>query len=366
MSVAADMSDSSSRNRRIISALAVAALLLAVLVVTATTAPATARGQVARSFESRTIGTANASTLVSSARLAITWNGGRLTAATGEPVTVYVSTRYSADQHTPQGWADFIAALPHGAELGAVTAYIAPLDELQEICGPHALGCYGGNQLYSSGDLYKTVTPQEIVRHEYGHHIAANRVNPPWRAIDWGPKAWATDQGICPRVASSTAYPGDEGDHYDLNPGEAWAESYRVFADQRTGVQPSPWEIIDPSFQPDADALAAIEKDVLEPWAAGTTAVFTKRFTAKTPKGWSIPISTPLDGDIAITVSLPKGGYHTVTLLGPDGKTVVARGLWSSATVQRITMTVCGQRPLTLRVTRRGALGRVAVAVSAP
>ncbi len=300
------------------------------------------------------------------ARRTVSWTGGPMTASTGEQVTVFVSTRYTAEQHNPQGWADFIASLPHGAELASVTAYIAPLDELQEICGTQALGCYGGGQLYSSGDVYKTVTPQEIVRHEFGHHIAANRSNPPWRAIDWGPKAWASDQGICTRTADLTAYPGDEGDHYDLNPGEAWAESYRVFAEQRAGVPPSPWEIVDPSFQPDPEALVAIEKDVLQPWTASTTRVYRRKLTLETPKVWSIPLQTPLDGDIAITVSLPKGGYHRVTLLGQDGTTVVARGLWSGTTTQRVSMTLCGQRSLTLRITRRGSVGRVTAVVSFP
>ena len=77
------------------------------------------------------------------------------------------------------------------------------------------------------------MTPQEVVRHEYGHHVAANRLNPPWSAADWGPKTWATDQGICALAAAGTAFPGNESDHYELNPGEAWAESYRIFADQR-------------------------------------------------------------------------------------------------------------------------------------
>jgi hypothetical protein len=340
--------------------LAVATLAAAALAAAAVPASAPLR-PAADGLHARTAGAVAPDT---SARGTVAWNGGRVTASTGEQLTVFVSTAYAPDQHSPQGWADFIAALPHGPELGLLTAYVAPLDELAEICGPHALGCYGGGELFSSGDVYETVTPQEIVRHEYGHHIAANRLNPPWRAIDWGPKAWATEEGVCSRVADHTAFPGDEGDLYELNPGEGWAEAYRVFADQRTGATPGLWEIVDPSFEPDAEALAAIERDVLQPWAAPTTATYAKRFVAKTPKGWSIPIATPYDGDIAVTVTLPRGGYHTVALL--SGKTVLARGLWAGARVQRITTTVCGARALTLRITRRGSLGRVAVTVTTP
>jgi hypothetical protein len=299
------------------------------------------------------------------ARRAATWRGGATATSTGETVNVYVSDSYTPEQHTPEAWAEFLAALPHGPELAALTAHIAPLDELQDICGPHSLGCYGGGQLYASGDAYGWATPQEIVRHEYGHHIANNRLNTPWPAVDWGPKTWATDQAICARSAAGSAYPGDEGDNYRLNPGEAWAESYRVFTDQRAGVAATPWEIVDPSFQPDAEAVAAVETDVLSPWTAQTTAVYRRKLGPKTPKVWSIPITTPLDGDLAIDVTLPTGGYHQVSLIGPD-KTVLARGLWSSTTTQRIATTVCGQRSLTLRVTRRGAAGRVTVRMTAP
>ncbi len=299
------------------------------------------------------------------ARTTLGWRGGLVTTSTGERVNVLVSNRYTPEQHTPEAWAEFLSSSPHGPELAALTAHIAPLDELAEICGPQALGCYGSQQLFAAGDTVAGVTPQEIVRHELGHHIAANRLNPPWRAIDWGPKAWATDQGICTRAANGTAYPGDEGDHYSLNPGEAWAESYRVFAEQRAGSPTSPWQIVDSSFQPDAEALATVERDVLRPWQAPTVVARARRFTASTSI-WSIPITTAADGDIAITVSLPKGGYHRVVLLGEDRKTLVARGLWSGTRTQRITATICGRRSLVLRITRRGSIGRVVVAVTKP
>ena len=145
-----------------------------------------------------------------------------------------------------------------------------------------------------------------------------------------------------------------------------WAEAYRVFAEQRAGLTPAPWQIVDPSFQPDADGLLAIERDVAQPWTAPTSATYATTFTKKGRTRWSIPIVASLDGDLAITISLPKGGYHDVVLLGPDGVTVLARGLWAGTRVQRITTTECGKRPLTLRITRRGSIGRVGVVVSTP
>ena len=358
-----------ARRRWYAAALAVGAT--AALAVAAVVAASSARvdggASSTRSFVARLAEPSGAPPVLgAAARRTVSWHGGLVTTSTGEQVSVFVSNRYSPEQHTPEAWAEFLVASPHGPELASVTAHILPLDELAEICGPQALGCYGAQQLFSAGDVVSGVTPQEIVLHELGHHIAANRLNPPWRALDWGPKSWATDQSICTRAAAGTAYPGDEGDHYELNPGEGWAESYRVFAEQRAGLVPAPWQIVDPSFAPDADALVAVERDVFRPWTAPTRVALGRRFTAATPKTWSIPVTTSADGDLTIAVSLPKGGHHHVVLLGDDGKTVIARGLWSGARSQRITAMVCGRRALVLRVTRRGSIGRVAVVVTAP
>ena len=93
--------------------------------------------------------------------------------------------------------------------------------------------------------------PEEVARHEYGHHIALNRSNAPWPAFDWGPKRWATAAHICPRVRWNTAYPGDESLLYKLNPGEAFAEAYRVLVDMLLGEAHPAWPLVDPSFYPD-------------------------------------------------------------------------------------------------------------------
>jgi hypothetical protein len=64
------------------------------------------------------------------------------------------------------------------------------------ICGDDAAGCYSGGELVFIGDPVGAWTPEGTARHEYGHHIAANRANPPWRALDWGTKRWAS---VCKR-----------------------------------------------------------------------------------------------------------------------------------------------------------------------
>src|SRR5262245_45871785 len=75
------------------------------------------------------------------------WKEQVYTASTGEPVDVAVSVSYPADQPIGQHWADFFAALPHGPELARLKAYIAPLSEVQSICGASAVGCYGDDRL---------------------------------------------------------------------------------------------------------------------------------------------------------------------------------------------------------------------------
>ncbi|MFO7592340.1 MAG: hypothetical protein R6X23_15890 [Acidimicrobiia bacterium] len=296
----------------------------------------------------------------------ITWLGGATTASTGERLVVFVSASLPPDTGSPQTWADFLAQLVHGQELTALTSYIATPSETEQLCGPRALGCYWSNRMVSIGTSAYGISADEVVRHEYGHHIAFHRLNPPWLAIAWGPKHWASDQDICRRAAQGTVFPGDEGAHYRLNPGEAWAETYRVLDEQRSGATGSGWSLVDPSFVPGATTLAAAEKDVLEPWADNTTTVLRNRFTDARRKPWVIRLDVPLDGLLQVTVSLPKGGLQEVALLSSDRKTVLARALWAGSTVKRISTSVCGVRTLYVRVSHRGALGRVAVVVYRP
>lgn len=301
-----------------------------------------------------------------STRAGATWSGGPTTAITGEVVTVYVSASLPAEVGTPSSWADFLAGLLHGPELGKLTTYIATLEEIQDLCGEYALGCYSGNRMAAIGETEYGITAAEVVRHEYGHHVAFNRLNSPWAAIDWGPKGWSSLANVCRRAADGTAYPGDEGDHYTLNPGEAWAETYRLLDERHAGASGSGWQLIDSSFHPDDAALQAAERDVLQPWVAPGRVGFKHRFTVKGKRVWSIPISTPLDGDLTVAISLPKGGLYDVVLVDTARKTIVATGLWSGATTKRISTQVCGARTLVLKVSRRGAYGRAAVTVDRP
>lgn len=293
------------------------------------------------------------------------WHGGTLGTTTGESVTVYVSDTYPPEQVAPQAWADFFAALPHGRELASVTVRIAPAAEVAAICGATASGCYGSGELVFIGDAGGSTRPEDVARHEYGHHIAANRANPPWRALDWGTKRWATVEQVCSRAKAGTAFPGNEDDQYELNPGEAFAEAYRVLAEQKAGAVLSSWSIVDGSFYPDPAALSALDQDVVKPWQAPVTKTVRAGFRQRGPRRWLLPVATPLDGELTATLRLPGGRLDTLELLSADGR-VLSRGLWAGTSTRRLSFVACGQRRLTLRVTRAGDPGRFAVTVTRP
>jgi hypothetical protein len=160
------------------------------------------------------------------------WWSGTYSIADGGEVAIYISMSYPEPGSLAQHWVDFFAGLPHGKEISALKIYIAPIAEVTELCSSvEALGCYGGPTLVTVGDTTDGIAPASVAAHEYGHHVAASRSNAPWRAVDWGTKRWASKVGVCSRVQSGTAFPGNEGLNYTLNPGEAFAESYRVLGE---------------------------------------------------------------------------------------------------------------------------------------
>jgi hypothetical protein len=281
-------------------------------------------------------------------------------------VTVYVSAAYPEADGVGRQWAEYFTGLVHGAELAMMRAYIAPLEEVAELCGSdHVVGCYGGQTLISVGDSSDGYVPASIAAHEYGHHVAANRSNAPWGAIDWGTKRWASHTNICSRTQAGMLFPGDEGLNYAFNPGEGFAESYRVLIETNGSAAGYHWPIVDTSFRPDVQALAAIRQDVLHPWIEPTTTTIKGRFRAGS-RTWSVSLATPLDGDVRIAVSVPGGGADDIALLAPGGRTVLGRGSWNSTGGKSLDYRICGARSLKVRVTRSGAATRFTLRVVAP
>jgi hypothetical protein len=292
---------------------------------------------------------------------AAAWQGGTFTASTGESVRVLVSDAYPDGMAVGQRWADFFASLLHGSELRLVTAHVVTPAEMSDFCGPHALGCYGGGDIVFMGETVAGVTAEEVARHEYGHHVAANRPNPPWLAVDTGPKNWASTANVCLRTRQGTAFPGNEDRYYELNPGEAFAEVYRVLNELRAGATSFSWSLVDDSFYPNQAALDAAEKDVVAPWSAPSTSTVSARFNGK--RNWTTTVSTPLDGSLDVSLRFPRGGLHELVVLAADKRTVLGTGLWSGGAEKRVTTTVCGQRTIVVRVSPRGSGRKFSVRV---
>jgi hypothetical protein len=163
--------------------------------------------------------------------------------------------------------------------------------------------------------------------------------------VDWGTKRWATAMNVCTRTAAGTAFPGDEGANYRLDPGEALAESYRILNFDKQ-AWPS-WTvlaplIVDPSFAPTPAALDALKEDVLDPWTGPTVASFGGR-VASVKRAATHVVATPLDGSFSVKLSrAPQGA--SVSLVDTRTGKLLAKG------TRRISFTVCGQRKLSLLV----------------
>ena len=191
--------------------------------------------------------------------------------------------------------------------------------------------------------------------HEYGHHIALNRSNSPWQAVLWGTKRWASYVHVCERVLARTAFPGDEGANYFRNPGEAFAESYRVLNDRRAPLSSVtlPWRMV--GFDPDPTALALLEEDVLHPWTSSTIS----RWRGRLPRG----------GVSRFTLPTPRDGFAKFVLHAPPGSAVAVldprTGRVRGAARSEIRYGVCGERTLNLAVALTRP-GRFSVTLARP
>jgi hypothetical protein len=282
--------------------------------------------------------------------------GGVYIVKSGARVTIQSSSAYPVDPAVNQTAADFVDSLVHGSEISTVKIYFAPPAEVGTLCSAQeADGCYfpATGQIITVGEDTPWSTVEEVVTHEYGHHVASNRDNDPWPAVAYGTKRWATYEGVCQKEASGVAFPGDEGEHYLQNPGESFAESFLHLNEAKLGLPETPWAY-DPMFTPDATALAAIEQDVLKPWKRTSLRHLSGRFTRRGQQK-TFNFNTPLDGVFAAELDGPRGSKLTVS--GPRLVKRYSAGLAAGL--------VCGQRKVTARVTAGGA-GRYAAATLIP
>jgi hypothetical protein len=271
--------------------------------------------------------------------------GGEYTVADNYRVNVRTSDVYPVDDQQNQDLADFLDRALHGPEIQTVTIYRVSPSEITEICGSaDALACYAP----SLKELFTPVEPatsefswQGALLHEYGHHVANSRTNTPFRpTVDYGPKRWASYENVCALTKRGKLHPGAETfPQYKLNPGEGWAESYRVVNEGLLGLAQEDI-VVDGRFYPNTRATQLLRQDVVNPWKQGPASTLTGRLAAGRSRTYRI--ATPLDG--AFTIRAPAG--LALTVLGP---TKLKSGSGSVST------TICGQRSLKLRVTAKRA-----------
>jgi hypothetical protein len=293
--------------------------------------------------------------------------GGTVAASTGEEVTVRFSDSYPQDPSLAQRWANLLASLLHGSELQSLVLYLAPLREVQSVCGQSALACYSPGQslIVASADrVAPDVTAESIVMHEYGHHVASSRSDAPWAAVDYGTKRWSSYLQVCAKSRAGQLFPGDESANYRLNPGEAFAEAYRVLNEHRLGLVEATWDVVSESLYPDPTALSLIEQDVTSPWTgnavSSSTVVLRKGAGTRT-----VSVSTPLDGALRVTLRGVPNGRAALDLLGAAG-TPISRVVVSGATTRSLSTTVCGARVYRARVTLQRGSGSFRLTVSKP
>jgi hypothetical protein len=291
--------------------------------------------------------------------------GGQYRTASGESVTVFASNSYPVDPALGQRWADFLATLVHGSELSSVTVLLATPDQIARVCGGDAVACYSaqGGLLYAPGeDPSSDFSAEAVITHEYGHHVAAYRSNAPWLALDWGPKRWASSMQVCAKARTGQLVPGAEDPvRYELNPGEGWAETYRVLNERRLGVPEAPWQVVSDSLYPNDSALAAAERDVTSPWEQATTTLRTASLT-RTTRTRTYTFTTQLDGTLKVTLR-PSVGLRVA--LDVSASTTPVVHAVSAGSVSRTT-TVCGARSYRVRVTDVRGKGSFRLTVTKP
>lgn len=292
--------------------------------------------------------------------------GGTYTASTGEPVTIRLSDSYPQDPALPQRWANFLAGLLHGPELATVNLYLAPARQVRSICGGAALACYSGRggSIVAPAEPSAGISAEAILTHEYGHHVAASRTNTPWPAVDYGTKRWSSYLNVCARARSGELFPGVESnDRYELNPGEGFAEAYRVLNERRAGLAETPWQIVSRLLYPDDPALTLLEQDVTRPWTGNTQST---RAASLKRRGASrnVTVATPYDGTMRITLRAVRARF-ALELYDSAGA-LVSRTSAGAGASSSVTTLVCGSRTYRARVRLLQGTGRFQLSVSKP
>ena len=294
-----------------------------------------------------------------SARISASASAQRYSIAPDSETTVTVALTAacasSCEVTDPQRVASFIGTLDHGFEVELLTVQLDTEYQLGFDCGVGAEACYfvGEDRIVIGG--YEVMdgdgaTFEFVLAHEYGHHVAAHRDMPaPFgEAVDWGTVRWASQENVCRGKRTGRLFPGDEGESYFENPGEAFAES---FAHNRFPELSIRWRYLS-ALSPTPASLRATREDTLSPWQGRTSFVLSGRVPARGEGAAVESLPTPLDGMISLRpVSLRRHGYE-LALRSRAGRLLRSSRPALGASRQ-LDFTVCGQSRLRLVITSR-------------
>jgi len=290
---------------------------------------------------------------------------------TSYPIAGGYSVRAASAHYSSSQVAQVIAVLgtlPHGAEMNSLSVYVAAPQEISGTCGPETLGCYYPDQgrmvVSGSNDSVAGVSRDHVIAHEYGHHIANNRVNDlPWSPLDAGTERWATYEHVCERTQQGSLFPGDEAAHYWQNPGEGFAESYADMTKPVTGLA---WDY-SPLLAPDPTALSLIALDVTQPWSGSGTTVWRGKLGPRHARAVRM-VGTPLDGNVTVQMSGPKDSSFALSVHGAARahRVLLARRSPRRRSAEQIDANVCGQRTVQLQVHSRRGSGHFEVKITHP
>jgi hypothetical protein len=281
----------------------------------------------------------------------------------GQVVLVRVSPSVLDGPAVAQQIVNFLGTRLHGLELGRLRVFLGTPSEIQSACGgdSRVLACYaaGERRMYipdrdpQAGNR-SGFTRDYAVTHEYGHHVASFRSNSPWPALDWGAKYWASYEYVCAGVEKGVYFPGNQGEHYLDDPGEGFADAYAHLPEHYPNV---PWQYND-TLMPDAGAVAALRRDVLDPWRGSRRKVLRGSLRAgRSARATSFRAT--LDGRVDLRLSGPRGANYDITVHDASGLVERTRARGSR---DRMRLTLCRDGTPSLnvivRVVRRTGAGR--------
>lgn len=155
----------------------------------------------------------------------------------------------------------FVKSMPHGPEMRKLHLRLVGPQALGRRCEGEVEGCYEPETFTILAPLAPTVdglTREEIIAHEYGHHLSANR---PGGA--YGTPRWDLVEHVCELTHLGEIFPGaDNEPRYWANPEEAFAESYASMVIPSIAER---WPFA-PVLAPTESSLTAIRLDIERPW----------------------------------------------------------------------------------------------------